>query len=113
MNNGTRYQTLGFKLTEDWIDVSYQAQERAVKLSESYLKVFQDGQKSGFDLVLSWMKHMQELQTLSFGYLQESARTGNEILSGFVRVQDEVRKEVKDRFDHQVTEIEKVAKVTK
>ena len=113
MASGTRYESLGFKLAESWIDVSYQAQERTAKLGESYLKAFQEGQKTTFDLTLTWMKLLQGLQTLSFDYLQESAFKGNETLSSLMKVQDEVRHDVRDRVNHQVTEIEKVAKVTK
>jgi hypothetical protein len=111
---GTKqYEPLSFKLAETWIDASAQTQERTAKLGESYIKAFQEGQKASFDLVLGWMKLMRDLRTLSFDYVQESARTGNEALSSLIRVQDEVRHDLKDRFDQQVTEIEKVAKAAK
>lgn len=113
MASGKRYETLGLKFAETWIDISYEAQERTAKLGESYLTVFQEGQKTSFDLVLAWLKQVQKLQMLSFDYSQESARTSNETLSNFMRVQDEVRHDVKDRVDHQVTEIERVTKASK
>jgi hypothetical protein len=108
-----RYETLSFKLAETWIDVSSQAQDRTTKLGESYLKLFQDGQKASFALMQSWMKLTQDLQVLSFDYVQESARTRDETLSGLMRVRDEVQHDLKDRFDQQVNEIERVAKAAK
>jgi hypothetical protein len=108
-----RFENVGFKLSENLVDVSYETQERTARLGESYLKAFQEAQKSRFDMALTWMKRLQELQMLSFEYFQESVRAGNETLSSFMRVQDEVRTDVKNRFDHQVTELERVAKATK
>ena|SRR5947209_17965358 len=110
MTSGKQNGSLGFTLAETWMDVVYETQDRATKLGESYFKVLQDGQKTGYDLAFTFLRQTQELQTLSLNYLRESTRAGNETLASFMRVQDEVRQDVKDRFDKQVTEIEKVAK---
>lgn len=112
-NTAKRNETFGFKLLEPWIDVTYDVQERTVKLGESYMKVLQEGQKTSFDFVLTGMKQVQELQTLFFDYFQDWARTGNETLTTFIRVQDEVRHDVQDRFEQHVSDLEKTTKVAK
>jgi hypothetical protein len=112
MNNGRRYDTAGLKFTETLVDVSHDAQEKTAELRKAYLKAFQETRKTSFDLTLAWLKQMHELQTLSFDYLQEMARANYETISKFGQVQDEIRHDVKESFDHQVTEAEKVAKAT-
>jgi hypothetical protein len=108
-----RYETVGFEFAETWIDMSTKAQERTSKFGESYLKLFQEGQKASFDLMQSWLKLTHDLQSLSFNYAKESARTRDETLSGLMRVQDEVQHDLKNHFDQQVNELEKVAKAAK
>lgn len=110
MNNGNRYDTVGLKFAETLVDVSYDAQEKAAELRKAYLKAFQDSQKTTFDLTFAWLKQLQELQTLSFDYVQEMARANYETLSKFGQVQDEIRHDVKENFNHQVSEVEKAAK---
>jgi len=109
MNSGQRYDTTGIKFAETFVDVSYEAQEKAANLRKAYLKAFQESQKTTFDLAFAWFKQTKELQTLSFDYLQDLARANYETLSKFGQVQDEIRHDVKEKFDHQVTELEKVA----
>lgn len=113
MTGEKRYETAGFEVMETWMDVSTKAQERTSRLGESYLKLFQEGQKASFDLMQSWMKLTHDLQTLSFDYVKESVRTRDETLSGLMRVRDEVQHDVKNRFDQQVNELEKVSKAAK
>jgi hypothetical protein len=99
-----------FAFAEALIETFYATQERTAQGAEAYLKVLQESQKSNRDLALTMLHQMQEVQRLSLQYIRESARTGNEALTDFIRVQDEVQREVKDRLDKQVTEVEKVAK---
>ena len=103
-------KTVSYAFAETLIETFYATQERTAKVAEAYLKVLQESQKSNRDLALTMLKQMQDVQTLSLEYVRESARTGNEALTDFIRVQDEVQREVKDRFDQGVTEMEKVAK---
>ncbi len=110
MNNGNRYDTVGLKFAETLVDVSFDAQEKTAELRKAYLKAFQEGQKTTFDLTFAWLKQMQELQMLSFDYLQDLGRTNFETVSKLGQVQDEIRHDVKEGFDHQVTEVEKVAR---
>jgi hypothetical protein len=55
---------------------------------------------------------MQDMQTLWFDFLRESVRSGNQTFASYLRVQGEVEQSVKDRFEQQVSEIEKVARAS-
>jgi hypothetical protein len=113
MNNGKSYDTLGIKFVETLADVTYEAQEKTAELRKAYLKTMQESQKTTFELAFAWFKQMQELQTLSFDYLQDLARANYETLSKFSQVQDEIRHDVKEGFDHQVSKVEKAGAAAK
>jgi hypothetical protein len=110
MESTGRMDTLGFEFAGAILDGFFATQERTTKMGQAYLQVIQESQKTGRELAHTWLKQTQELQTLSLAYLRESVHTGNEAMSDFIRVQDEVRQEVKDRFDQQMTELEKVSR---